>query len=197
MPRLLAVSACALLLLGSAPFPRIPRNPRLELRTIEGRVWRPLEPAGAANVLFFVATDCPVSNAYAPEIQRICAAYQTKGVQCALIYEDAGVTTREVRTHLDEHRYAGVTAAIDGDGSLAARVNATITPEAVAIDRQGAVRYHGRIDNFYAALGRARQVVTEHDLRDALDAMVGGRTVGKPATEPIGCYIVPSNQRSK
>ena|ERR1051326_8119878 len=194
MSRVLAVSACALLLLGTA---HVPGTPRLEVRTIDGRAWRPLEPGGAANVLFFVATDCPVSNAYAPEIQRICAAYQPKGVQCALIYEDAGVTAREVRAHLDEHRYSGITAAVDGDASLAARVNATITPEAVAIDRQGAVRYHGRIDNFYAALGRARQVVTEHDLRDALDAMLAGRTVAKTATEPIGCFIVPSNQRSK
>ena len=82
-------------------------------------------------------------------------------------------------------------AAIDRDGSLAARVRATITPQAVVVDRRGEVRYRGRIDNFYAALGRPRQVVTAHDLHDALTALAGGKPVAHPETDPIGCYIVP------
>jgi len=31
--------------------------------------------------------------------------------------------------------------------------------------------------------------VTEHDLRDALDAVLAGKPVSKPETQPIGCYI--------
>src|SRR4029077_8606617 len=112
MSRILASWACVLVLFGGS------------IRTIDGALWRPLEPHGAANVLFFVATDCPISNGYAPEIQRICSAYAARGVQCALIYEDAGVGAREVRAHLEQHRYHAITAAIDADGSLAARVNA-------------------------------------------------------------------------
>jgi hypothetical protein len=64
------------------------------------------------------------------------------------------------------------------------------------IDRGGAVRYRGRIDNFYVAFGRSRQVVTVHDLRDALDAVLAGKPVATPVTQPIGCFIVPANQRS-
>jgi hypothetical protein len=169
----------------------------IQVRTIDGVVLRPLEPSGAANVLFFVATDCPISNSYAPEIQRICDGYRPSGVSCALVYEDPGVTVPDVRNHLDEHRYHGVHAVIDTNASLAATVKATITPEAVVVDRQGEVRYRGRIDNFYVAFGRARQVVTAHDLRDALDAVVSGRTVTSPSTEAIGCFIVPAQQRSK
>ena len=44
-------------------------------------------------------------------------------------------------------------------------------------------------DNFYAATGRPRRVVTEHDLRDALDAVFSGQTVPKPETQAVGCYI--------
>jgi hypothetical protein len=44
-------------------------------------------------------------------------------------------------------------------------------------------------DNSYAALGKQRSVVTEHDLRDALDAVLAGRAVAKPEVAPIGCYI--------
>lgn len=144
-----------------------------------------------------MATDCPVSNAYAPEIQRVCSAYRSKGVACSLVYEDVHVAAADVRRHLDEHRYQNIPAAIDADASLASRVHATVTPETVVIDRGGTVRYRGRIDNFYVSFGRSRQVVTVHDLRDALDAVIAGKPVASPATEPVGCFIVPANQRSQ
>jgi hypothetical protein len=182
---LFAVSTCVALV--SAP---------VQIRSIAGGVLHPLEPSGLANVLFFVTSDCPVSNQYAPEINRICAAYSPKGIHCAVVYEDVKIAAADVRRHLDEHGLRTVDAAIDADGSLAARLNATITPEAFVVDHSGATRYRGRIDNFYVAFGRSRQVVTVHDLRDALDALVGGKPVATPSTEPIGCYIVPPNQRS-
>ena len=169
----------------------------LQIHSIDGAPMRPLEPAGVANVLLFVATDCPVSNSYAPEIQRICDAYASSGIRCSLIYEEAGVTARAVRRHLDDYRYRGITAAIDADGTLASRVHASITPEAVVVDRRGAIRYRGRIDNFYAALGRPRQSVTAHDLRDALGAIAAGRPVTAPETEAVGCYIAPPDVRRK
>src|SRR4051812_38695473 len=94
----------------------------LQVRTLDGAVVRPLEPAGAANVLLFVGTDCPISNGYAPEIQRVCAAAAARGVRCLLVYEDAGLTVEAARAHLAAYRYGGMAAAIDADGSLAARV---------------------------------------------------------------------------
>jgi thiol-disulfide isomerase/thioredoxin len=169
----------------------------VQIRGIDGSLLRLFEPSGIANVLVFVATDCPVANGYAPEIQRLCTAYAPNGIACSLIYEDVDVTATEVRKHLDEHRYHDVPAAIDHDGAIAAKVGATVTPEVVVVDKQGGVRYRGRIDNFYAALGRPRQVVTVHDLQDALNALVAGRSAAAVDTEPIGCYIVPSNLRRK
>ena len=61
---------------------------------------------------------------------------------------------------------------------------------AVVLDKSGSVRYRGRIDNFYADLGKPRRAATTHDLRDALDAVVAGRAVAHPETTPIGCFIV-------
>src|SRR5437764_1414328 len=43
---------------------------------------------GKTNLIFFVMSDCPVSNSYAPDIQRICRAYQGQAVRCSLVYED-------------------------------------------------------------------------------------------------------------
>lgn len=146
-------------------------------------------PTGPANVLVFVASDCPVSNGYAPEIQRICRDYRAKGVTCSLVYEDVAINKARVRAHRDEYRYTDISAVIDADRAIATRVKATVTPQAVVVGAGGAVKYRGRIDNQYAALGKPRRVVTVHDLRDALDAVLAGRPVSNPETEAFGCHI--------
>ena len=165
-----------------------------QIRSVDGSILTPFAPDGAASVIFFVATDCPVSNSYAPEIQRICAEYGPRGVECSLIYEDVETPGTslddEVRRHLREYRHAGIPAAVDRTRAIATQAKATRTPQAVVVDGMGAIRYRGRIDNFYASLGVSRQQVTERDLRRALDAVLAGRPVPTPETEPVGCYIV-------
>ena len=108
-----------------------------------------------------------------------------------MMYEDVDVKAPAARKHLNEYGYRGIPAAIDGDRRIANRAKATVTPQAVVIDSNGEIRYRGRIDNFYAALGKPRQQVTVHDLRDALDALLTGRPVSNPETKALGCYIVP------
>ena len=170
------------------------RGSGVRIESIDGVTLKPFEPAGRASVVFFVARDCPVSNSYAPEIQRVCQEYGAKGVTCSLMYEDVEAPGTqldgEVRAHLREYGYRDIPAAIDRSRAIASHATATITPQAVVADRSGAIRYRGRIDNFYAALGVARQQVTERDLRLALDAVLAGAPVARPETEAVGCYIV-------
>ena len=167
----------------------------VQIGDLDGRAIRPFAIGAAASVVFFVATDCPVSNAYAPEIQRICREFAPRGVGCSLMYEDVDTAgsratlDRQVRTHLDEYKQTGLPAVVDRRRVVANAVKATITPTAVVVDRQGTVRYRGRVDNLYAALGKTRQQITSHDLRDALDAVLAGRPVAHPETEAIGCFI--------
>lgn len=138
--------------------------------------------------LFFVRTDCPVSNQYAPEIKRICGEYESKGLQCLLVYADAYDTPDTVRRHRADFGHA-LPAILDHGHALVARAGATITPE-VAVFAPGAeLAYSGRIDNLYNELGRPRQQVTERDLRDALDDLVAGRNVRNPRTPATGCFI--------
>jgi len=49
-------------------------------------------PKGHEAVLFFVTNDCPISNAFAPEITRICSEYGPKGVDCSLVYVDPTIS---------------------------------------------------------------------------------------------------------
>jgi hypothetical protein len=146
-------------------------------------------PSGPANVLLFVTSDCPISNGYAPEIQRLCTEYRKKGVSCTLVYEDATIDPAAVRTHREAFGYRDIAAVIDTGHAIAAMTKTTVTPQAVIVATGGAVKYCGRIDNRYEELGKRRRVVTVHDLRDALDDVLAGRAVARPATAAVGCFI--------
>lgn len=168
----------------------------IQVRDLDGHPLKPFTSAGKASVVFFVSTDCPISNSYAPEIQRVCREYGPRGVGCSLMSEDVETPAskvhldHQVRRHLDEYGYRDMPAAVDRERIAAKFAKATTTPQAVVVDGAGAIRYRGRIDNLYAALGKTRQQVTSHDLRDALDAVLSGRRVPHPETQSFGCFIV-------
>lgn len=143
-----------------------------------------------ATVLFFVLTDCPISNQFAPEINRICDEYEPRGVGCFLVYVDPEKTDDEVRAHASEYGHSRP-AIHDLDRSLTAKAGATITPEAAVFSSQGEMLYRGRINNLYASLGKARRRPTEHDLRRALDEILAGKPVSTPRTQAVGCFMPP------
>ena len=165
-------------------------DPTFEVKDVHGHLFRPFCVEGKAQVLFFLSAECPISRFYATEIQRICRDYETRGVRCGLVYEDVPVDPAAVRTHLEEFGYRDIPAVTDGTGKIAKQTGASVTPQTVVIDKAGKIRYRGRIDNFYADLGKLRRQATVHDLRDALDAVVAGRAVAHPETTPFGCFIV-------
>ena len=159
---------------------------------IDGTPRDPLNPAGKASILFFVTTDCPISNSYAPEVRRICGEYGAKGISCTLVYVDSQLTAAEIRKHRREFSYEKLPIVQDTAHKLIDSAGATITPEAVVTGPGRKILYRGRIDNFYAALGKPRRQATEHDLRAALDEILAGKPVSSPRTKAVGCYIPPS-----
>ncbi|MEP6714392.1 MAG: hypothetical protein ABJC09_02385 [Terriglobia bacterium] len=165
-------------------------HPSLTVRDIDGVERQPFHAdKGHAQALFFIAQDCPISNYYSHEIHRICDEYSARGLGCALVYIDPTLTDDQVRKHAQEYGHGAYPKIVDRKHELVAAAGATVTPEVVLVAHDGSIPYRGRIDNFYVALGRPRRVVTEHDLRDALDAVFSGRAVAKPEAKPVGCYI--------
>ena len=90
----------------------------------------PMKPDGKASVLFFITSDCPIANSYAPEIQRICSEYSAKQVSCDLIYVDPTLTVADVKKHVQDFGYSRVPAILDSSQKLVRAAGATTTPEA-------------------------------------------------------------------
>jgi hypothetical protein len=183
MPRA-ALLLAALIGLGPVTAP-------LVVRDLDGKTSTPLAPPpGAVHLLIFVSADCPISARYSPEINRIVRDYGARGVRTWLVYADAQAQPAAVRANLaDFHPGLQATTVIDTGLRLTIATDAKVTPEAMVYTSAGR-RYLGRIDDLYDGLAQpSRRTAAHHDLRNALDAVIAGRPVPAPITQPIGCFI--------
>jgi len=182
------IPALSALLVALAAGP--PAAAPISAKDTDGKSWTLLAPgAHQLDLLFFVATDCPISNRYAPEIVRICRDYSGRSGRCFMVYPDAGADVATVLKHRREYGFGAVTPAIiDRSHSLVRAVGPRVTPEVAIYSSAGRV-YRGRIDDLYFDVGRSRRQATHHDVRLALDAAFAGRPVDQPETEAIGCFI--------
>jgi hypothetical protein len=164
--------------------------PGLRLPDLDNRLVDPFQTAAdtRAIVFVFISVGCPISNRYAPEIQRLSAKFSPRGVVFRLVYPNPAESPEAVRSHLKDYRYAA-SAMRDPRQRLARFAAATITPEAAVYDRQARRLYLGRIDDRYVNLGLERPAPTRHDLEEALDATLAGRPVRQPTAPAVGCFI--------
>ena len=141
-----------------------------------------------AVVIFFTTTDCPISNSYVPEMNRIRAEYTNRGVAFYAVQTDTTISEAEVRKHAKEFGFT-FPVLFDPKQMLVQLAGATATPEAVLLSNDGSVLYLGRIDNRVVDFDKRRPAATESDLRKALDAVLAGKPVPNPRTDVIGCAI--------
>ena len=153
---------------------------------LDGNAVDPFAGDAPATVLVFVATTCPVSNRYAPELRRIHDDFAPRGVRMYLVYPDKEEPSA-IRDHLKEHAF-GAPALRDPAHVLVKRANVSVTPEA-AVFRGGTEVYHGRIDDRQVDLGVARAEASRHDLRDAIDAALSGKQPDETYAPAVGCSI--------
>ncbi len=167
------------------PRPAPLRAATLDQGTFE---WPNATPRKAA-CLFLVGVDCPIANAYAPEIARIVGEYRKVEVEFAIVYPVRDVSTNEAKKHTKDYGF-NCPAILDSELQVARRIGATATPEAVVLSRSGEVVYRGRIDDRYPKPGgKRRENPSTRDLRDALDAVLADQAPTKPWPAAVGCDI--------
>src|SRR5450756_60707 len=76
------------------------------LATLDGGRVDPLaNPSAKAVVLLFTRSDCPISNRYAPEIERLYETFGSRGVDFWLVYVDSTESEDNIRKHVREFGY--------------------------------------------------------------------------------------------
>jgi peroxiredoxin len=177
-----------ILVLGTVALSGAPA-PKFTLADTAGGTHTEAEWRSALSVIFFITTDCPISNGYVPEMNRIAHDYASRGVRVYAVMADTGTPLAEVQKHAKEYGFT-FPVLLDPKQILVRFTGASVTPEAAVISAGAAKVYLGRIDNRVEGFGVQRSQATQRDLRDALDALLAGKPVATPSTKAIGCSIV-------
>ncbi len=137
---------------------------------------------GPITVVTFVSVQCPVSNAYNDRMNALYKDYSARGVKFVFVNANSTESPAQVTEHAREHFAFAVYK--DENNIVADRFGASVTPEAYIIDSSGVVRYHGSIDD-----SQEIRRVQETRLKNALDAVLAGKTPERAETKAFGCSI--------
>jgi len=152
------------------------------------------DPAGTDHALFgqekakvtvvmFIATQCPVSNAYNERMEALAREYTPKGVRFIAVNSNKQESAAEVASHSAAHGF-DFPVVKDPNNVIADKWGAMVTPETYVLDADGMLRYHGRIDDSQNPAN-----VKSQDLKAALDAVLDGRAPERSETKAFGCTI--------
>jgi peroxiredoxin len=158
--------------------------PNFTLKDYTGKEYSLYDYLGSKGiVVMFIATQCPVSNAYNARMVDLHDLYAPKGIVFLAINSNKQESIEEIAEHSAKHGFQ-FPVLKDWKNVIADKFDAQVTPETYLIDSTGVLRYHGRIDD-----ERVLSKVTQHDLRDALDAYLEGKPILRRDTKAFGCTI--------
>ena len=154
-------------------------------RVADGRM-ETLYGANHSNttVLFITSAECPCSAKYESRMTDLARTYGAKGVRFIAMNSSFGEEPHQIAEHA-LHAAFPFPVLKDEGNIIADRIDAQVTPEAFVMDKTGIVRYHGRIDD-----SRDPHMVVNHDLRNALDFLLGGKNPPHADANSFGCAIL-------
>jgi len=165
------------------------KGPDFTLAGTDGRVYSLATFKDAkAVVVVFTCNHCPVAQAYERRFVDLTESYKEKGVAVVAISSNDPETVpqdsfenmlRQAKGKKYPHPYL-----FDPDQTAAKAYAATCTPHVFVLDEKRKLAYKGAVDDNDNA-GR----VKEHWLKNALDALLGGKTPERAVTRERGCSI--------
>lgn len=139
--------------------------------------------AAKAIVLMFVATQCPVSNAYNERMAALERDYASRNIVFLGINSNKQESVEEIKEHAAKNGFR-FPILKDHKNVVADKLGASVTPEIYVLTGSLDVLYHGRIDD-----SQREAKISARDLRTALDEILAGKPVSTPTTKAFGCTI--------
>lgn len=139
--------------------------------------------------VIFSCNHCPYVQAWEDRMVEIQKDYAERDVQLVAINANDDTkypsdSFQAMKTRAEEKGF-NFPYLRDEDQSVAKAYGAERTPEVFLFDDQRVLRYHGSIDDNYEDPAG----VSEHYLRDALEAVLAGEDPELVRTQPVGCTI--------
>lgn len=166
------------------------KAPDFDLPATDGRRYRLSDFADAKLlVVFFTCNHCPYVKGSDEDTRRMAEKFQAQGVEFVAINSNSANTYAEdsfsaMVDRMEEHRFPWKYLH-DEDQSVARAYGALRTPHFFLFDESRRLIYTGRaLDN-----PRDYRMATTHELEDAIEDALAGRTPRVQVTNPIGCNV--------
>lgn len=141
-----------------------------------------------AVVLVFLSPECPVSNQYGGELNRIHEEAGRQKVEFYGVVSDAKLSRSAIKKHYDELA-ARFPVFVDSSGLLTELCRPTHVPEAFVFASDGRLAYRGRIDDAVASVDARRGAVVDRTLASVIAAIAEDRSPAAGRTEPVGTRL--------
>ena len=142
-----------------------------------------------AVVISFTCNHCPYAQAYDDRFIALAREFMPKGVSFVAInsndaikYPDDNFDAMKNRAREKKFPYAYLR---DESQAVAKAYGAVCTPHIFVLDENRKLAYEGRIDDNW----KDPKAAKSHDLRNAIEAVLVGKPVPAPNTNPMGCSI--------
>jgi len=144
-------------------------------------------------VLVFLANHCPVVTAYEDRIIDFANAYKDKGVRVVAVAVQGGAQAKTdnlpaIKERVKERGYNYV-YGYDESQKIGRDYGATNTPQFFVLDKDRTIRYLGAMDD-----SQNEAKVSKTYLKDAVDALLAGKTPEVTETRPVGCGVTYNKQ---
>ncbi len=171
--------------------------PNFELPGVDGAIHKLADySASPILVVIFTCNHCPIAQMYERRIAQLASDYKDRGVSVVAIEpndpkaitideldsSDISDSLAEMKIRA-EYKHLTYPYLYDGESqSVTDAYGPQATPHAFVFDRGRRLRYEGRVDNSYRS-----ELVTTHEVRDAIDALLAHREVAVKHTGVFGC----------
>lgn len=158
--------------------------PAFSFTDLQGKTHASSEFKGRVVAYTFVFAECPCTRAYNERMKAMKAKYAAQGVQLVYIFAHPNENLDTVKGFVKRQGYSWLCARDDGQ-KLTKLFDVACATETFVADRQGTLRYHGRIDDEIFMPGE----VKEHSLQAALTSVLANKPVAHPERPAYACSI--------
>lgn len=155
---------------------------------------RTLKDLGEHKAFAIVFTDarCPVAAKYFPRLEELWKEYRERGVLFIAINSSPDDGIVQVAADALEKKLT-FPVYKDFDQSALRALEARRTPEVVVLDGSHALRYRGQIDDQFLVSGEKPRVTRSY-LKEALEAVLAGKSLEVEETQVNGCIITARHE---
>ncbi|RYG61265.1 redoxin domain-containing protein [bacterium] len=158
--------------------------PNFAAPTLDGKGLSKASFKGKMGLFLMADTQCPCVQAVEERVTALAKKYGPKGLRVAYVFSTPGEKPIKIARFMQSHQIP-FPAVIDKDQRMLKMLNAQCSSEVYLTDKNGILRYHGRVDDSTFD----PKAVKSRDLENAIAAIAQNKKVARSSAPAMGCAI--------